>query len=101
MKKKLITCGMMLQASSTLFAQNSRGDINTMISSWLIPVVGLCLIGGFIFVVVQNFDGLRGKNGANKAEAWWAVGEGIIFVVLGVGAITFVASKLAGMNFSI
>ena len=41
MKKKIVLLGLMLQASSSMFAQtaNSRSDINSMLSSWLIPAI--------------------------------------------------------------
>ena len=50
MKKKIVLLGLMLQASSSMFAQtaNSRSDINSMLSSWLIPAIGLLMLGGFI-----------------------------------------------------
>ena len=46
MKKKIVLLGLMLQASSSMFAQtaNSRSDINSMLSSWLIPAIGLLML---------------------------------------------------------
>lgn len=103
MKKKIVLLGLMLQASSSMFAQtaNSRSDINSMLSSWLIPIVSALMLTGFIGLVVHNQDALRGKNGLSKQDGWISVGEGMIFVVLGIAAIGFIASKLASMNFSI
>lgn len=103
MKKKIILFGMMLQASSSLFAQsaNSRTDINSMLGSWLIPAIGLLMLGGFIALVIANQEALRGKNGLSKQDGWIAVGEGMIFVVVGIAAIGFIAQKLSGMNFTI
>ena len=101
MKKKIVLLGLMLQASSSMFAQtaNSRSDINSMLSSWLIPAIGL--LGGFIGLVIYNQEALRGKNGLSKQDGWISVGEGMIFIVVGIAAIGFIASKLASMNFSI
>ena len=103
MKKKIVLLGLMLQASSSMFAQtaNSRSDINCMLSSWLIPAIGLLMLGGFIGLVIYNQEALRGKNGLSKQDGWISVGEGMIFIVVGIAAIGFIASKLASMNFSI
>ncbi len=102
MKKRIITLSLMLHASSMLFAQaNSRSDINSMLNSWLIPAIGLLMLGGFIALVIANQEALRGKNGLSKQDGWIAVGEGMIYIVVGVAAIGFIAGKLAGMNFSI
>jgi hypothetical protein len=100
MKKKLLICALMIQSSSA-FAQNSRSEINSLISSWIIPVVGLLMLIGFLALVVHNIDGLRGKNGLSKQDAWIAVGEGMIFVVVGISAFGYVASRLASMNFQV
>ena len=85
MKKKIVLLGLLLQASSSMFAQtaNSRSDINSMLSSWLIPAIGLLMLG------------------LSKQDGWISVGEGMIFIVVGIAAIGFIASKLASMNFSI
>ena len=103
MKKKIVLLGLMLQASSSMFAQtaNSRSDINSMLSSWLIPAIGLLMLGGFIGLVIYNQEALRGKNGLSKQDGWISVGEGMRFIVVGIAAIGFIASKLASMNFSI
>lgn len=103
MKKKVLFFVLMLQASTSMFAQsaNSRADINSMISSWIVPAVGLLMLGGFIGLVIHNQEALRGKNGLSKQDGWLSVGEGMIYVVFGVAAMGFVASKLAGMNFTI
>lgn len=103
MKKKILLFALMIQVSSVLFAQtaNSRSDINSMINSWIIPVVGLLLLIGFLALVIHNIDAIRGKNGLSKQDGWLSVGEGMAFVVVAVAAIGFVANKLAGMNFSI
>ena len=100
MKKKIVLLGLMLQASSSMFAQtaNSRSDINSMLSSWLIPAIGLLMLGGFIGLVIYNQEALRGKNGLSKQDGWISVGEGMIFIVVGIAAIGFIASKLASMN---
>ena len=101
MKKKLLMCTLMFQTSSVLFAQNSRSDINSLLSSWVAPVVGFGILLGFLGLVIQNFDAIRGKNGLSKQDGWLAVGEGIIYVVLVISAIVFVASKVAGINFTV
>lgn len=103
MKKRIILLTLLLQVSSALFAQtaNSRSDINSMLSSWLIPAIGLVMLGGFVGLVIHNQEALRGKNGLSKQDGWISVGEGMIFIVVGIAAIGFIASKLASMNFSI
>jgi len=101
MKKKIFVAALMVQSSSLLFAQNSRSDINSLLSSWIIPVVGLLMFVGFAVLVIANFDGIRGKNGTDSNEAWMSVGKGMIYVVLGVAAFGWVASKLASMNFQV
>ena len=101
MKKKLLLCALMVQSSSMLFAQSARTDINTVITNWIIPGACLCIIVGFIVHVINNLDGLRGKNGASKSEAWLAVGEGVAYVLAIVVAIGFVATTLASMAFAI
>ena len=89
MKKKIVLLGLLLQASSSMFAQtaNSRSDINSMLSSWLIPAIGLLMLGGFIGLVIYNQEALRGKNGLSKQDGWISVGEGMIFIVVGIAAI--------------
>jgi hypothetical protein len=99
--KKIISIAMMAAMSLPLFAQNSRTDINSMLNSWFVPVIGLGLFVGFVGLVWHNIDAIRGKNGASKQDGWMAVGEGMVYIVLVVAALTFVASKLAGMTFSI
>ena len=44
----------------------SRTEINTMLNSWLVPVLGLGLLIGFAGLVWHNIDGIRGKNGASN-----------------------------------
>lgn len=102
MKKKFVLCGLMLQVSSGLFAAgDARSEINSLISTWLIPILGLCFIASFIVLVLTNSDGLRGKNGASKYEAWIAVAEGMIFVVVGIAALYFIVNRVSTMAFSI
>lgn len=102
--KKIILLGILsCLSTSRLLAQGpqSRTEINTMLNSWLVPVLGLGLLIGFAGLVWHNIDGIRGKNGASKQDAWTAVGEGMIFVILGIAAIGYVANKVATMSFSI
>lgn len=103
MKKKILFFSLMAQASSTLFAQsaNSRTEINSIMNSWLIPIAGFLLLIGFLALVIQHLDAIRGKNGLSKQDGWFAVGEGMIYVVLSIAAIGIVAAKVAGMSFSI
>lgn len=102
MKKKLILCVMLLQVSSALFAQgNAKAEINSILNSWMVPVLALGLFGGFAALVWHNQDAIRGKNGLSKQDGWFAVGEGMIFVVFGMAAFTFVAGKLSGMSFTL
>ena len=103
MKKRIVLLTLILQVSSALFAQtaNSLSDINSMLSSWLKPAIGLVMLGGFVGLVIHNQEALRGKNGLSKQDGWISVGEGMIFIVVGIAAIGFIASKLASMNFSI
>lgn len=104
MKKKLLFLFMLVLSHDSLFAQtgsSSRSEINSMLSSWLIPVIGLGLLLGFVALVWNNIDAIRGKNGLSKQDGWMAVGEGMIFVILGIGAIGFVAHKIASMNFTV
>ena len=103
MKKFILVGAFSCLTNLSLFAQGlqSRTEINSMLNSWLVPVLGLGLIIGFAGLVWHNIDGIRGKNGASKQDAWTAVGEGMIFVILGIAAIGYVANKVAAMNFSI
>lgn len=101
MKKKLFLFTLMLQASSSLFAQSARTDINSLMSTWLIPIVGFLMLAAFIGLVIHNMDALLGKNGLSKQDGWINVGTGLIYVACGIAAISFVATKVAGMNFTI
>ena len=103
MKKKILLFSLMAQASSTLFAQSvdSRTEINSIMNSWLIPIAGFLLLVGFIALVIQHIDAIRGKNGLSKQDGWFAVGEGIVYIVITIGAIGFIAHKAAGMSFNI
>lgn len=101
MKKKLFLLTLMLQASSSLFAQNARTDINSLMSTWLIPVVAFLILASFLGLVIHNMDALLGKNGLSKQEGWINVVLGIVYVACGIAAIGLVATKVAGMNFTI
>ncbi|WP_163176070.1 hypothetical protein [Bacteroides sp. 51] len=101
MKKKLFISSMMLMASNMLFAQSARGDINGAINDWIVPASAFVLVIGFIILVANNLDGLRGKNGTSKSEAWLAVGEGVAYIFIVVVAIGAIASKVSSMSFSI
>lgn len=103
MKKKILLCVLMTNMSSALFAQsvNARTEVNTIITTIIIPVCALGLLIGFIALCWQNQEGLRGKNGASKQDAWFSVGEGMIFVFIVIAAIGAVAAKLTSMSFSI
>ena len=65
MKKKIVLLGLMLQASSSMFAQtaNSRSDINSMLSSWLIHAIGLLMLGGYNGLVNFFQEALSGPHG--------------------------------------
>jgi hypothetical protein len=93
----------MFMGYDATFAQmaSSRTEINSMLSSWLVPAIGLLMFLCFAVLLLINMDGLRGKNGASQEEAWLNVGKGMLFVVLGIASLTFVASKISSMNFTI
>lgn len=72
MKKKIVLLGLMLQASSSMFAQtaNSRSDINSMLSSWLIPAIGLLMLGGFIGITKKLFAGRTDCQSRTVGYPW-------------------------------
>lgn len=102
MKKKFVLFSLLLMASSGAFAQtNARTDINTMITNVILPVFGLGMLAGFLGLLWHNFEGLRGKNGLSKQDAWLSVGEGMVYVFLGSSLLSAVAVKLSSMNVSL
>lgn len=103
MKKKIVLLIFLLFEHTISFAQSatSRSEINSILSSWIVPAIGLLMFLAFAVLVIINLDALRGKNGMSQEEGWMNVGKGMIFVVLGVAALGFVASKLATMNFTV
>lgn len=63
--KKIILLGILsCLSTSRLLAQGlqSRTEINSMLNSWLVPVLGLGLFIGFAGLVWHNIDGIRGKT---------------------------------------
>lgn len=92
---------LMVQVSSILSAQNSRTDINSVLSSWIWPIVGLGFLLSFAGLIWHNWDALRGKNGLSAQDGWMAVGLGLVYVLVGLTALQWVATKVASMNYSI
>lgn len=103
MKKKVFLFTMMLQVSSALFAQSSdtRSDVNNILSTTIVPVLGLLLFIGFAVLVIANLDAIRGKNGSSSEEGWMNVGKGVAYIVVAITILGFVAAKLSSMNFSV
>lgn len=102
MKKKfLLSFSAYMPAMMYAQSASSRTEINSMLQSWIIPIMGLIVFTAFAILVFVNLDALRGKNGLSKEEGWMNVGQGVIYVVLGISILGFVASKLAGMSFTI
>lgn len=101
--KKRILLVLLIGFPTIMSAQsiNSRTDINSMLQSWIIPIMGIIMFLAFAVLVFVNLDALRGKNGLSKEEGWMNVGQGLVYIVLGIAALSFVASKLAGMSFTI
>lgn len=91
----------MTMVSSGVFAQSSRTDINSALSTWIWPVVGFGFLCCFARLVWVNWDAIQGKGGLQKQDGWLAVGEGLIYVLVICTALGFVAGKVAAMNYSI
>jgi hypothetical protein len=102
MKKKLLLSAIIGTFSNLVFAQTSaRSDINTAISNWIIPILGFLFIVGTVITILHNMDGIRGKAGADQKEAWFNVGQTVVYILVGISIIYFVVSKVTAISFTV
>jgi len=102
MKKKLLLSAIIGTCSNMAFAQTSaRTDINSAITNWLIPIMGLLFIVGVTITILHNLDGIRGKQGTDQKEAWFNVIQTVVFILVGISILYFVVSKVSAISFSV
>lgn len=104
MKKKYVLLVMGLLLASETFAQtipDMRSNINLVFNNIIIPLLIFAVITGVGRGVWMNWDAILGKNGANKQDGWFAVGEQLLYALAIVAAVSAVAAFAATMNFQI
>lgn len=102
MKKSFFTFSLLVCSATQLFAQNTaRTDINQAIQNWMIPTIALLFIVGTVLSILHNMDGIRGKQGADQKEAWMNVFQHVIYILIGITVLYFVANKVSSINFSV
>lgn len=102
MKKKLFLLSALLSFSTLAFSQTTvRSDINNTINNLFIPILGISLVIVTILSVLHNADGIRGKAGADQKEAWFNVGQTVVFIMVGISVILYIAERATSITFSI
>lgn len=102
MKKKIFLLTLLTQMSLNSFAAgDGKSEINSLIGSWLIPGCAIMFVLFFIGLCIYHADGLRGRNGLSKSDAWTAVFEGLAIVLVIISAVGALVAKLAAWNFQI
>lgn len=104
MKKKHMLLVMGLLIASETFAQqipDMRSNINTVFNNIIIPLLIFGVVSGVGRGVWMNWDAILGKNGANKQDGWFAVGEQVLYALAFVAVISAVAALASTMSFQI
>ena len=82
--------------------ETPKSGVNTFLSDWALPLLGLFMVSGAVHGLIKNADLIQNKNDqGNVLQGFLNVGKILLYYLLIVGVIIGVVSAINGLSGSL